>query len=293
MRVDDKVRKTIVFIGVARGPSFVAHGTGLIGVNFIGDNAFQTLITARHVIDGIKGDRVHVRLNTREGSARIIETLKADGIFHENARIDVAVCPSVLPKEKFDYLHAPLFAPYILTEEVIRERDIGIGDEVFIAGMFVSRLGETKNIPILRSGTIAAMPEEKIETAYGYHDAYLIEARSIDGLSGSPVFVQMPAWRTVDGQTKMQHGQSQYLLGMLLGHGQVGNPGDTIEILQPSTDRPESQKVEVAVPLNTGIGVVLPISYLVEAVEQPAIEERRKEALGKRDPNRSFVPVLR
>jgi hypothetical protein len=290
MRVDDRVRKTVVFIGLAHGPSFVAYGTGFIGVTFIGDHGFQTLVTARHVIDGIKGDRVHIRLNTLAGSAQIIETWKADWIPHENKRIDVAVCPSGIPREQFDYLHVPLFGPSILTEDVIRERDVGIGDEVFIAGMFVSRLGETKNIPILRSGTIAAMPEEKIETAYGYHDAYLIEARSIDGLSGSPVFVQMPHWRMMDGQPKFQHGQAQYMLGMLLGHGQVGNPGDTIEILQPGARRPASRKIEVAVPLNTGIGIVLPISHIIEAVEQPAIHQRREESLRKRDPNRTFAP---
>jgi hypothetical protein len=272
------------------GPSsFIAHGTGFIGVNFIGEAGFQTLITARHVIDRMPGGIVHVRLNTRDGEARIIETTKADWIRHPDKRIDVVVCATGIPKEIFDYLHIPLYGPDLLTPDVIRDRDIGIGDEVFVAGMFIARLGETKNIPILRSGTIAAMPEEKIKTEYGYHDAYLIEARSIDGLSGSPVFVQMPPIRVKDGQPKFQHGPVQYLMGMLLGHNSVGNPGDTIEILQPGADRPSSDKVHVSIPLNTGIGVVLPIAYAIEAVEQPLIHEKRVATMKKPNQDRGFM----
>jgi hypothetical protein len=208
---------------------------------------------------------------------------------HPDPRVDVAVCPSGIPRELFDILHLPLFGPDVLTGETIAERDIGIGDEVYVAGMFVGRLGETRNLPVLRSGTIAAMPDEKIKTAYGYHDAYLIEARSVDGLSGSPVFVQMPPWRAKDGQVSMVTGHTHYLMGMLLGHNQVGNTGDTIEIVQPVAERPESKTVEVSVPINTGIGVVLPIADVVVAVEQPIIRERREARLADRAA-RSFAP---
>ena len=79
-------------------------------------------------------------------------------------------------------------------------------------------------------------------------------------------------------------------MGMLLGHSQVENPGDTIEVLQPGTGRPVSDKVQVAMPLNTGIGVVLPISYIVEAVEQSFIREKREETIGKANQRRGFVP---
>ena len=82
MRVDDKVRKAVVFIGLAGPSSFIAHGTGFIGVNFIGEAGFQTLVTARHVIDSIPGDRVHVRLNTRDGEARIIEASEESWVAH-------------------------------------------------------------------------------------------------------------------------------------------------------------------------------------------------------------------
>jgi hypothetical protein len=56
-------------------------------------------------------------------------------------------------------------------------------------GLFKSHYGEQRNIPIIRIGNIAALPEEPVQTHYcGPTDAYLVEVRSIAGLSGSPVF---------------------------------------------------------------------------------------------------------
>jgi hypothetical protein len=48
--------------------------------------------------------------------------------------------------------------------------------------------GDLKNVPIVRVGNLASYPSEQIQTrAFGRMEAYLIEARSIGGLSGSPV----------------------------------------------------------------------------------------------------------
>jgi hypothetical protein len=287
VRVEEKVTKTIVFIGQANGP-FIAHGTGFLGVNFIGESVFQQIVTARHVIDGIPGKVVHVRINRKDGEAELIKIPKEHWFFHPSDKIDVAISPTEISKDQFDIMHIPLSGPSVLTEEIIRDRFIGTGDEIFVAGMFVSRLGETKNLPIIRSGTIAAMPEEKIRTAYGYHHAYLIEARSIDGLSGSPVHVQIPPFRVIKGEIKAQMGHVQYLLGVLLGHGAVTNPSDTIEILQPGSKRAKAKTVVASIPLNTGIGVVLPIVHVIETVEQPWLNEARISDM-KKPTQRQFV----
>lgn len=73
----------------------------------------------------------------------------------------------------------------------IEAHAIGIGDEVLMVGLFTKRYGYRKNIPIVRGGIISAMPEEPIEDQEtgNLYDAYLIEIRSIGGLSGSPVIV--------------------------------------------------------------------------------------------------------
>jgi hypothetical protein len=49
-------------------------------------------------------------------------------------------------------------------------------------GLFSEHQGAERNIPIVRVGNIAAMPEEPVlTTSWGAIDAYLIEARSIGG----------------------------------------------------------------------------------------------------------------
>ena len=71
------------------------------------------------------------------------------------------------------------------TPELIEDYEIGIGDEAYVAGLF-TRITKTARIQrVLRTGTIAMMPDEKIEfSQVGLIDAYLIETKSIGGLSG-------------------------------------------------------------------------------------------------------------
>jgi hypothetical protein len=45
-------------------------------------------------------------------------------------------------------------------------------------------------MPIGRHGSLAMMPSEPIQTDLGFADVYLIKARSMGGISGSPVFVR-------------------------------------------------------------------------------------------------------
>ena len=80
----------------------------------------------------------------------------------------------------------------VATDKVINDNAIGVGDEVFLTGLFANHIGQQRNLPIIRVGNIALMPEEPVQhPSLGPIDAYLIEARSIGGLSGSPVFVHL------------------------------------------------------------------------------------------------------
>jgi hypothetical protein len=109
VRVDDRIRKTVVFIGRADNGPFVPYGTGFITATLHSeDQAWQSLVTARHVIDDIGGDRVHVRLNNHNGEARIIEITKDFWVPHPDGRIDVAVSPTIIPRDQFDIIHYPL-----------------------------------------------------------------------------------------------------------------------------------------------------------------------------------------
>jgi hypothetical protein len=104
-------------------------------------------------------------------------------IFHMRAH--VFLC-STLTKVDLVPIGVELFA----TSEKIREHDIGIGDALFCTALFSRFVGTAKNLPIVRMGVIALMPDEPVPTKkFGNVEAFLIEIRSLGGLSGSPVFL--------------------------------------------------------------------------------------------------------
>ncbi len=137
-----------------------------------------------------------------------------------------------------------------------------------MTGLFIHLAGSARNLPIVRMGNIAMMPDEPVPTRTGAIDAYLIEARSIGGLSGSPAFVR----RTVSAGI----GRS-YLLGLMHGHWDVPPEARDDEVAQ--ADEEAQGKV------NMGIAVVVPATKILEVLNQPALvairntrdQELRKE----------------
>lgn len=166
-----------------------------------------------------------------------------------------------------------LVFPYSLciSEEKMEENEIGHGDEVFIVGLFRHHHGSKKNIPIIRVGNIAALSEEHISTqAFGEIDAYLIEARSIGGLSGSPVFLNLGTTRIIKGQLKFASQEPIfYLFGLIHGHFDVKSKAvdeadDKNDLLTP--DR-----------VNTGIAIVVPFHNIDEVIIE--FEKRANESI--------------
>jgi hypothetical protein len=115
---------------------------------------------------------------------------------------------------------------------------------------------------------------EPVATKYcGETDAYLVEARSIGGLSGSPVFIHAPVWRVrKDGSVVTNEGSQRFhLLGLMHGHFDVSTLHDGFDV-----DATPAQGI------NTGIGVVIPVEKILETIDQPELVEMRKEASAKK-----------
>jgi hypothetical protein len=70
--------------------------------------------------------------------------------------------------------------------------------------------------------------------------------------------------------------QLTYFMGILLGHHATSNPVDILDV----SDDPLVYK---RMPLNTGIGVVAPWSYIAEMINDPDLVGLRKATL-KREP---------
>ena len=277
MPIPDEVRKCVAFLAYkdAQGMIRLAGTVFFVGVGVPGDtlgNSFGYAVTAKHVIGGIKeksvDGKVYFRLNLKDVGAEFAESKIDDWHFHPTDNsVDVAAM-NFGASSMLDHLVFP--AAGIATADVINAQKIGIGDEVFIVGLFVHHYGQQKNIPIIRIGNIAAMPEEKIQTASEEMEAFLIESRSIGGLSGSPVFVNTAGARTI-GNTLSLGGGGIFLLGLVHGHWDVPpSQLDTVIV----DNRRES--------VNIGIAIVVPAQKILELLNQPVFERSRNEAVSAR-----------
>ena len=248
------------------------------------DHHFGYFVTARHVIDGIRDlglTEALIRLNSTTGQSFWAETEISAWQPHPDPGVDVAVFRSSIP-EGADHLVYPTTSAGI--SSFLQREEIDIGSEAVVLGLFAHHFGADRNIPILRTGNIAAMCEEKVATSAGLMDAYLVEVRSIGGLSGSPVFARTPPIRvTPEGKLLFNRKPNAafFLLGLVHGH----------------YDDTSAARVDIvaediaAVPsrINVGIAIVVPVEKILEAIAQPAI-------LSIEDPiaaelRRSFQPL--
>jgi hypothetical protein len=282
MKVPDVIRKTVAF---ACYHNKVTDRLEPIGsAFFVGHNPKQGetisprcyVVTAKHVLDSLRVrgcEEIGLRLNSNTDQSPFIEIRsRLDAWFTHptDPTIDVAILQMGIPKTA-DHLVIPF--SLAATPQNLADQEVGVGDEVFISGLFRHHFGNKKNIPIIRVGNLAALNEERIQTSLGEADAYLIEARSLGGLSGSPVFVNLGTVRHIGGETKFSTGGSMLLL-LGLVHGHIdGNA--------------EAEKI------NSGIAIVVPIAHVLDVIEkyetqhelkspilhddaQPTINERQK-----------------
>ena len=114
------------------------------------------------------------------------------------------------------------------------------------------------------------MTDEKVNTKYGLLDAYLIEARSIGGLSGSPVFVNLGLVRSINGKlvkSPASYGP-HYFLGLIHGHWDEAvnsTPSDTEDI----------QSVK---SVNMGIAIVTPGEKILDLLNDARVKDLRDKS---------------
>jgi len=274
------------------------------------------VVTARHVIEDIQiastDDKAILRVNEMGGGLIRIDTNCDDWFFHPtDSNVDVAVMPISFRGRQVNqnFLSTAAFA----TAAASSAR-IGIGEEVFITGLFTSHFGKKKNIPIVRVGNIAAMPDEPIKTKLGLVEGYLIEARSLGGLSGSPVFAltveperplfdtQQPTtgfWvggkpariPTVPVGAKVEIDAEKFAVEVKLPETMVLVPGEHTQsfcllgLMHGHFDASETSQTDSVVedsqggPVNVGIGVVVPSAKILEVLEHPKLKEMRAKLL--------------
>lgn len=276
MRTNPNLLKCVAYVGIETDHGFVPLGTGfIVSVPHTDQYWFNFLVTAKHIIDDyIHGDTLWVRVNRLSGVAQSIPLQKDKMISHIDPRNDIALFGfPQLAVDVYDYRTLRLGRDRL--EQARSEFwDMGIGDEVVAFGLYTSHHGTTKNIPVTRIGNIALLPEEPVMGPGGqYVDAYLIELRTIAGLSGSPVFVNPPTVQVRDGQLKyIATGIPEGLvpLGVLVGYHVVESAEDQVIVsLRAGETSTEAHSTDQR---NTGFGVVIPIERVLDIVERPEIQ---------------------
>lgn len=241
---------------------------------------FTHTITAKHVIVGVKeksrDGKAIVRVNLTEGGVEYLETNADDWFSDPDDPTDVAILEWV-PEVGGKYAVAHIQDDMVMPDEVEFRKRPGHGDDVAIIGLFVNHAGQKRNLPIVRAGNIAALPEEKVSTKeFGDIDAFLVECRSIGGLSGSPVFAHLTAPRvTEDGVAELNiRTRYVWLLGLIHGHYDAPTPNEDT-IVDLTTDNEEFDRERI----NMGIAIVIPAKKIMDALNHPLMAKKREEEM--------------
>ncbi len=142
------------------------------------------VVSNRHVVE----KNPVVRLNTHDGRIEVFAFGTADWRFASEQDLAVVSIPYSTVC-KFMFISSEKF----LTKDVAAKYDVGIGDEVFMVGRFISHDGRQTNEPTVRFGHVSKMPNSPVyhpSNSGNEQESFLVEIRSISGFSGSPVFVR-------------------------------------------------------------------------------------------------------
>jgi hypothetical protein len=291
MRVPDEFLKCVAFISRREqrdgGEYFRFIGTGFfvsVPSRRQQDAHFHYFVTAKHVVDAILNHPFAVRVNATDGLTRNIwgdlHGASVKWWFHptEEQSVDVAVALWDITLEE-DIRTIPVEA-FLSSKEEIDDCGIGPGDQVFFPGCFTLLTGQERNYRLVRTGNIAMMPGEPIphvkvgNSGSAEVEGYLIEARSIGGLSGSPVFVR----ETVSATAKVINTKTNkemekniavlgepHLLGLAQGHWNVKPEDKNSVIIRPDSDSLHR--------VNLGISIVVPASKILEVINHQELIE--------------------
>ncbi len=193
-------------------------GSGMlvsVAAGVAGAAPFVYAISNRHVVrDGAPVIRVNLG-----GSPTIVELDPLD--WHEHPDVDLAAARVEIPAGSTSRPAAFGIDGNHVTVDIMKGR-IGIGDDIFMVGRYISVSGLQRNTPSARFGNISMLPGEPIETRYGTQESFLVEMRSMVGYSGSAVFVHHPPWQdkyahlgavVMPGQARARERERMHLAG--------------------------------------------------------------------------------
>lgn len=222
-------------------------------------NKFDHIVTNRHVIDD---GNTTVRFNSRARQHESFEYDERNWVKHPDSDLAAFLLPEIDPRLVYEVVEP---SSMFLTRQHIVDYDIGIGNEVFFVGRFINAEGKDWNRPSLRFGTIAQAATDKVDDV----ESFLVEARSIPGFSGSPVFFYRMA-----GVPYQVH--SAGLQAEPLGPWLLGVDWCHITDYMPAFDA-AGNKLSFKIRSNSGMMGVIPTWHLESLLFGTRLREMRKQ----------------
>ena len=271
-RVDDQYLDCVIYLYRSHEDARVGERVG--GSGFLvslshpsipGTGGFVYAVTNRHVIE--EGFPV-VRINMHNGPPDVVPFSKASWVLSETDDLAIRIMPK-MDTQKYKYRSAKYSD--LLTKEKAEALDIGPGDDVFVVGRFINHEGIEKNAPTYRFGQIAQSPGDKVvyEICGKHHEqeSYLMDIKSIGGYSGSPVWLNEPAY--IQRPRAKEKIDKRWVIGVDWGHILYWQPlyGQNRKPIQGGG----------LVRVNTGIAGVVPAWKLIDLLERDDVKEFREQ----------------
>jgi len=303
MQVDDIIRKCTAFIGYPTEIGFSAEGTGFFGSISQHEFTFYYFLTAAHIVwpgrarnsKKFPHGPITIRLNSKTGDPILDKQNNDDWIFPADKTLDVCAIPfgwsgTVNESSNYDTICVLPLEIMSLTKDQTEKTGFALGDEVFMPSAFIGRIGEKRNIPIIRTANVAAMPEEPVQFGSPRRGAYLIETRSLGGTSGAPIFLNLRPMRSIKFKEAKEvlYGVKEEtqkvathkavvlpyrLVGMVLGSHANNYASDFI-----SENDTDIQPLKDA-DFNAGISVALPATDILDFVQNEDGMKNQREKL--------------
>jgi len=217
------------------------------------DKLYLILITAAHVLEGIKGDTaiIHLRKQKQDNTfEKILFPIKIrqdnNPLWTKNKNgIDIAVMNVSLPSLNNIDLRT-LSTEMLGDDKFLSDFEVHPGDEMYCLGFPFGAEANQAGFPILRSGRIASFPLKPTAT----YPTFLLDFKIYPGNSGGPVYF-VEANRVLSGKLF----KVQFLAGLVSMEHSV-------------TEKIQSryEKTEKTYPLS--LAVIIQASHIKDTINQ-------------------------
>jgi phage tail protein X len=276
---EQQLRKAVAFLNVfcptdPKNPKIGVSGTGFFltytDAKMGNDVEDHYLVTNRHIAECWDENnkprpvqKATIMVNLASGSVH--EFLLGEGripwFFPVDPSVDLAIMPLTVDHSLVDYLSIPSKG-FLVDESPLSE-----GQRILFSGLFVRFPGIQKVQPIVREGTLAMVPDEKLTTTTGQPGKlYLGDVHVFHGNSGSPVLVDLKS-----SNPGVISASYYLLLGVVSG---VYPEDDDFEIETAST-------LKGTLHANSGIAMIVPALSIKALLEQPDVQVQRDEEVNK------------